>query len=98
MKTKQTKAQRIAELERKLKEAEAEQVYGYYLASTAIDRASTDHLAASGVILALTALGGREFFPPVLIRNGLSKETIEALKADFMRSYESAVELKPKGA
>lgn len=35
---------------------------------------------------------------PVLIRNGLSKETIEALKTDFRRSYEDAVAFKPKEA
>lgn len=98
MKTKQTKGQRIAELERKLKEAEAGQAHVYRFASAAVDKASTDHLAASGVIITLTFLGGREVHSPVLIRDGLSKETIEALKADFLRSYESAVEFKPKGA
>ena len=97
MKTKQTKVQRIVELERKLKEAEAGQAHVYHFASAALDKASTDHLAASGVIITLTVLGGREIFSPVMIRGGLSKETIEALKADFIRSYESAVEFKPKG-
>ncbi len=97
MKTKQTKVQRIAELERKLKEALAGQAHVYHFASAALDKASTDHLAASGVIITLTFLGGREVHSPVLIRDGLSKETIEALKADFIRSYESAVEFKPKG-
>ena len=101
MKTKQTKAQLVAELitelERKLKEALAGQAHIYHFASSALDKASTDHLAASGVIITLTVLGGREILGPVLIRDGLSKETIEALKADFVRSYESAVELKPKG-
>lgn len=98
MKTKQTKVQRIAELERKLKETEAGQAHVYHFASAAVDKASTDHLAASGVIITLTFLGGREVHSPVLIRDGLSKETIEALKADFLRSYQSAVEFKPKGA
>ena len=97
MKTKQTKAQRIAELERKLKEALAGQAHVYHFASSALDKASTDHLAASGVIITLTVLGGREIFAPVMIRGGLSKETIEALKADFVRSYEDAIEFKPKG-
>lgn len=97
MKTKQTKVQRIAELERRLKEAEAGQAHVYPSASQAIDKASTNHLYGSGVIITLTFLGGREVHSPVLIRDGLSKETIEALKADFLRSYESAVEFKPKG-
>lgn len=97
MKTKQTKVQRIAELERKLKEALAGQAHVYHFASAAVDKASTDYLYASGVIITLTFLGGREVHSPVLIRDGLSKETIEALKADFLRSYQSAVEFKPKG-
>lgn len=97
MKTKQTKAQRIAELERKLREAEAGQAHVYHFASQTIDKASTNSLMGSGVIITLTVLGGREIFDPVMIRNGLSKETIEALKADFVRSYEDAIEFKPKG-
>lgn len=97
-KPKQTKAARIVELERKLREAEASQVHLYHFASATIDKASTDYLMASGVIISLTVLGGREIFSPVMIRNGLSKETIAALKADLVRSYEYAVEFKPKGA
>lgn len=98
MKPKQTKSQRIAELERKLNEALAGQAHVYHFASASIDKASTDHLLASGVIITLTVLGGREIFSPVLIRDGLSKETIAALKADFVRSYENTVSFKPKGA
>lgn len=98
MKTKQTKAERIAELERKLREAEASQSYVYHFADATVDKASTKHLMASGVIITLTVLGGREIFEPVLIRDGLSQETITALKADFVRSYELASLFKPKGA
>lgn len=97
MKTKQTKAQRIAELERKLREAEASQVHLYHFASATIHNASVDKLYGSGVILTLTALGGQEIVPPTLMRNGLSNNTIEALKTDLVRCYEYAVELKPKG-
>ena len=97
MKTKQTKSQQIAELERKLNEALAGQAHVYHFASASIDKASTDHLLTSGVIITLTVLGGREIFNPVLIRDGLSKETIAALKADFVRSYENAIAFKPRG-
>lgn len=96
MKPKQTKAARIAELERKLREAEAGAAHVYHFASVTVDKASTDHLMASGVILTLTVLGGREIFSPVLIRDGLSKETIAAIKADLVRSYELATMYKPK--
>lgn len=98
MKPKQINSQRIAELERKLNEALAGQAHVYHFASASIDNASTDHLLASGVIITLTVLGGREIFNPVLIRDGLSRETIAALKADFARSYGNAVSFKPKGA
>lgn len=94
---KQTKAARLAELERKLEEALAGQAHVYHFADGAIDKASTDHLMGSGVMLTLTVLGGREIFKPVLIRGGLSKETIAALKADFRRSYADATTFKPKG-
>jgi len=97
MKTKQTKAQRIVELERKLGEALAGMAFNYHLASSTIDKASTDHLMGSGVIITLTVLGGREIFSPVMVHDGLSKETIEALKADLVRSYELATMMKPKG-
>ena len=97
MKPKQTKSQRIAELERKLREAEAGQAHVYHFASAGIDKASIKHLASSGAVLTLTYLGGREIFSPVMIRDGLSDETIAALKTDFVRSYELATLHKPKG-
>ena len=52
----------------------------------------------SGVVLSLTKVGGEEAFEPVMICNGLSKETIAALKADLARSFNYATEMKPDGA
>lgn len=96
MKTKQTKSERISELERKLKEAISGHASAPHFACAGLDKASTDHLAASGVVLTLTVLGGRKICEPVLIRDGLSKETITALKADLVRSFELATLFKPK--
>ena len=90
------KATRIATLERELKEALAGQIHNYSHADKGLDKASTDHLMASGVILTLTVLGGRELVPPVMIRDGLSHELIAALRADLLRSYELANLFKPK--
>ena len=99
MKTeKKTKAQRIAKLTRERDEALAGQAHTYHFASYALNKLSTEHLMASGLILSITLLGGREPFAPVLIRDGLSKETIAALKADLARSYNTAISLKPDGA
>lgn len=97
-KTKQAQAQRIAELERKLIEANALQVHQHHFASAELDKVSTDKLHASAVILTLTTLGGRVTIGPVAIRQGLSAETIAAIRADLVRSYEDAIVFKPKGA
>ena len=92
------KTDRIAKLTRERDEALAGQVHTYHFASYALNKLSTDHLAASGLILSITALGGKEPFDPVMIRDGLSKETIAALKADLVRSYNLAIAFKPEGA
>ena len=95
---KKTKAQRIAELEQKLEEAKAYHIYRHHFASKTLDKFSTDKLMGSGVVLSLTLIGGKELFEPVMICNGLSKETIAALKADLVRSFNYATEMKPEGA
>jgi hypothetical protein len=96
VKTKQTKAQKIADLERKLKEALAGQSHVYHFAHEALDKASDKHLTGSGVVITMTVLGRRELFAPVLIRDGLSAELIAALRVDFRRSYELAILYKPR--
>lgn len=95
--SKATKSQRIVELERKLTEAEAQLAHVYHFASANLHKASTEHLMGSGVIITLTVLGGRVICDPVMIRNGLSMETVNALRADMVRSYEDATEFKPAG-
>lgn len=90
-KPKPTKAQ----LARKVKELEAQLASSYHFAGCTIDKASTDYLMASGVLLELTFLGGRQAITPVVIKDGLSKETIAAIKADMRRSYDLAVQFKP---
>lgn len=93
----QTKKQRIATLERKLCEALAGQAHTYAFAEMGIEDANTSRMLGSGVVLTITALGGAELCRPVLIRDGLSEESIAALKSDLRRSYEVAIEMKPKG-
>lgn len=89
--------QRIAELERQLLEAQAAQAHVYFHAESRLDRAGSEHMKASGVVLTLTELGGREICQPVLIRDGLSAETIAAIKRDLARSYTEATACKPRG-
>lgn len=95
---KKTKSQRIIELERQLKEAQAYQIHTHYFASTELDKFGIDKMMGSGVILELSTLGGRTVLTPVMISDGLSPETIAAIKADLVRSYNKMVEFKPKGA
>lgn len=92
--TKPAKATR-AQLERQIMELRAQLAHVYGTAVRDIDKAG-EALTASGALLQLHALGGREIIPPVVIRDGLSAETIAALKRDLARSYELAVANKPK--
>lgn len=87
-----------ADLLRENMELRAQLAHVYHFASAEIHKAGTDRMTASGVLLQLYALGGREIICPVVIRDGLSADTIEALRRDLARSYSSAVEFKPKGA
>lgn len=89
--------QQLATAERKAGEYLAGQVHQYHAADHYLGSASIDKMMASGVILQLTALGGREIVQPVLIRDGLSNETIEAIRNDLRRSYLLAVSPKPQG-
>ncbi|HRO59381.1 MAG TPA: hypothetical protein PKZ27_02965 [Rhodocyclaceae bacterium] len=86
-----------ADLKRRVMELEAQLVYMYHAASHTLDRAGTKHLMGSGVLLRMNALGGREITVPIVIRDGLSDDTIEALQRDIARSYELATAFKPKG-
>lgn len=85
-----------ADLERKILELEALQPHRLAFGQTEIDKASVDRLMGSGVILSLTVLGGKQVLEPVCIRDGLSKETIAAIKADMHRSFEVASLYKTK--
>lgn len=86
------------DLERQVLELKGQLACIYAQASRDIEKAGADHMTASGVLLQLTALGGREIIKPVVIRDGLSDETIEALKKDLARSYELATMQKPTAA
>lgn len=88
---KKTKAQ----LRRKVLELEAQLAATLHFADATLDKA--ENLMGSGVLLQLSALGGRELIPPVVIRDGLSPETIAAIRKDMIRSYEVATVFKPKG-
>jgi hypothetical protein len=87
--SKKTKEQ----LERENIELRGQLAYVYGVVYDQIDKVGDD-LFASGVLLRMTALGGRELIMPVVIRDGLSQETIAAIKKDIAKSYKLATQCK----
>lgn len=53
-----------------------------------LKKVGRERFLGSGVILSITALNGAEIVEPVLINDGLSEETIEALRRDVKRAYD----------
>lgn len=94
---KQKRAEEITALRTQLATAKASQTHNYHFADASISRTSTDMLEESGVVISVRALNGTELIPDVMIPDGLSDNTIEALRADFRRAYLRMTELKPKG-
>ena len=84
-----------ADLQRKVTELTAQLAHTYHFADAELHKAG-DALMASGVLLTMHALGGRQLISPVVIRDGLSADTIAALRRDLVRSYEGAIMFKPK--
>lgn len=94
MKTKKPKVTK-AQLQRKVLELEANLACTYYFADAYLSKERS--YVGSGVLLQLSAIGGKELIPPVMILDGLSPETIAAIRKDLARSYELATIFKPKG-
>lgn len=93
---KQTKIERIRDLERKLVEAQAQHIHNYHFASHELEKMGTTHCMGSAVIVTFTVIGGRTI-SPVAIHDGLSEATIKAIQEDMRRSFEQATAFKPKG-
>jgi hypothetical protein len=89
-----------AQLEREILELTAQLAHVYEFANQSIDKASQRHRMASGVLLQLSAVGGKNIIDPVMIKDGLSDDTIAAIKADLKRSYDLAImfRMTDKGA
>lgn len=94
----ESQEQIIETLRRRVAELHGQLPSTYASASKALDGAGSDHLMASGAVLEIRALGGRQIVAPVVIVDGLSQETIAHLKRDLARSYQHVVNAKPEGA
>ena len=71
---------------RALLEAQASTVLAHKFGHEDMKKCSTDNLMASGVLIQLTGIGGKQLVNPILIRDGLSAETIAAIRNDIKRS------------
>ena len=81
-KTKTIKKTR-AQLEYENLELRATSTWNRHEAYMGLDRLSEDYLMGSGVIIHMQKIGGNRAICPVLINNGLSKETIQSIKNDW---------------
>lgn len=90
------KSELIAKLQRRVFDVEAQLPCSYRAFARALDDATQDKLKASGVVISITVLGGRQVGSPVMIADGLSAETIAALRADVARSFAQATIPAPK--
>jgi hypothetical protein len=77
-----------AQLERKIKELEAQSATNTRAALRSLEKASDQHLMASACIIQISALGGREIVPSFAIRDGLSTATVEAIKKDIQKTMQ----------
>lgn len=96
MKTK-TKQPTRATLARRVKELEAQLACAYHFADSDLRNMARKSYTGSALLVEITALGGAEVLRAIAIRDGLSPETIAALRADIVRSYGDSVAFKPEG-
>lgn len=94
MKTKQPTR---ATLARRVKELEAQLAASYHFADNELGEMARKSYTGSAVIVEMSVLGGKQLLSPIAIRDGLSPETIAALRADIAKSFDGAVMFKPKG-
>ena len=75
----------LQQLKRKVLELEAQTVLNLTNASENISKAG-EPLFASACIVQISALGSREILPAFCIYDGLSSDTIEAIKRDIIKT------------
>ena len=77
-----------AQLKRQVLELEAQSIWNLKNARREIKKTGENNFKASACIISITALGGREVVNAFAIRDGLSKETIDAIIKDIERTCE----------
>lgn len=84
------------QLEYQVMELHAQLIHVYYFAQKEVEKLKIENLMGSGVLLQFSFLGGKQAITPVVIKDGLSQNTIAAIQADLKRSYDALIEFKPK--
>ena len=82
----------IAQLRQEISDLKAQDILRLSLAQKEIEKAGAD-LMGSGAIVSIHAYGGRVIMSATLISDGLSVETIKALKSDIARTLANRKEL-----
>lgn len=84
--------EQLVTMQQKVHQHEASTLYRRRAVYHDLLDAGKDKMMASGVIITITALGGRQIVPPVMIADGLSADTIAALQRDVQASHEMAIQ------
>jgi len=70
-------------------------IHNYFFAGEKLIKLNKDRMMGSGVILSIADLNGKLIVEPIMIKDGLSKESINSLLDDFQYSYNKATEFLP---
>lgn len=89
--------QQIADLQREKEELYSGSPIAYHLFGNVLKTCTNERYTGSGVILSIKPLGKDKKTLSVLIRDGFSIATINAILADLRASYELATSYKPVG-
>lgn len=89
--------QALAAAERRAAELEAQLAHTVANADYYLRQLKKKNLMASGLMVRLNFLGGKEAIPPVVIANGISQETIDCLIKDVERTWIHVTQIKPVG-
>jgi hypothetical protein len=70
-------------------------IHTYHFAGSELLKCNQQKFMGSGVIIEMRSLSGKSLMMPVMIKDGLSNNTINSLLDDMQRSFESAIEFQP---
>lgn len=70
-------------------------IHTYHFSGNEMLTCNRDRMLGSGVILAIYDLSGKTRVSPVMLKDGLSNETINSLLNDMQYSFDNAVSYKP---